>query len=95
VEKVHDRESLARPDPEISNVWSRMMLRKRASAILVTTMMGLRVAMGTERPRAGLEGLEQTGELQAPEKTPTTSGGRDAARSRDGTGNVSKEQVQT
>jgi hypothetical protein len=46
-------------------------VRKRASAILVTTMMGLRVAMGTERPRAGLEGLEQTGELQALEKRPT------------------------
>ena len=45
------------------------MLRKRASAIIVTIVMGLRVAVGTGRPRAG---LGQTGELQAPEQTPPT-----------------------
>ena len=69
MEKVHDRESLARPEPEISSMWSRMMLRKRASAIIVTIVIGLRVAVGTGRPRAG---LGQTGELQAPEQTPPT-----------------------
>jgi hypothetical protein len=48
-------------------MWSRVVLRKRASAMIVTIVMGLRVAMSTERLRAG---LEQTGELQAPEQTP-------------------------
>jgi hypothetical protein len=88
VEKVHDRESLARPDPVI---WLVESDRVEETGLRNGSDNSDGFTCGYEH-RAG---LEQTGELQTPGLTPTKSGRRDAARSRDGTGKRSKEQVQS
>ena len=89
MEKVHDRESLARPEPEISSMWSRMMLRKRASAIIGDNSDGFTCSRGH---RAAKSGFGANGRAAGSRTNTTNSGGRDAARSRDGTGNVRRNR---
>jgi hypothetical protein len=86
--KVHDRESLARPDPVI---WPVESDRVEETGLRNNSDNSVGFTCGYEH-RAG---LEQTGELRTPGQTSTNSGHGDAARSRDGTGNRSKEQVRS
>jgi hypothetical protein len=85
---VHDRESLARPDPVI---WLVESDRVEETGLRNNSDNSVGFTCGYEH-RAG---LEQTGELRTPGQTSTNSGHGDAARSRDGTGNRSKEQVRS
>jgi hypothetical protein len=71
VEKVHDRESLARPDPVI---WLVESDRVEETGLRNGSDNSDGFTCGHEH-RAG---LEQTGELQTPGQTPTKSGRRDA-----------------
>ena len=85
---MHDRESLARPDPVI---WLVESDRVEETGLRNDSDNSVGFTCSYEH-RAG---LEQTGELQTPGQTSTNSGHGDAARSRDGTGNRSKEQVRS
>jgi hypothetical protein len=90
---VHDRESLARPDPEIWHVESGGV---EETGLRNDSHNSDGFTCGHEH-RASKSGFGANGRAAGSRTNTKISGRRDAARSRDGTAkrrNVSKEQVQ-